>query len=140
MGMEFSDWITQKYIAWRGDAIGQDRSITQFAAMLGLSQSQITQYMKKGGKKPSGHKAISALVNIYGDEVFEILGYQKADYQTVDLSSLPGDLQDRFRMAIKEIESGLKERKLSSESPEGLIFIRETFAKFGLGVNLTSKR
>ena len=28
--MEFKDWITKKYLDWRGDAIGRDRSIKNF--------------------------------------------------------------------------------------------------------------
>jgi hypothetical protein len=136
--MEFSEWITKKYIDWRGASIGNDRSITQFAAYLDVSQSLLTQWMKKGGKVPRSSKTISALVNRFGDEVYEILGYAKPGYEQVDISSLPEGLRGNFRSAMAEIERELKLNELDPESPEAGKVIRASFEKFGFTV--TTKR
>ncbi len=134
--MEFSEWITRKYIEWRGDAIGQDRSITEFATTLHVSQSLMTQWMKKGGKKPRNQETITKLLNVFGNEVYEVLGFPKPDYEEVNISSLPEELQNRFKTAMSEIDEALKERELSSESEEGMSVIRETFGKYGFAVTI----
>jgi hypothetical protein len=136
---EFSEWLTRKYIDWRGDAIGQDKSITEFAAMLGVSTSLMSQWMKKNGKIPTNSKNISALVEKFGYEVYTILGMpgpSEPNYDAVSISSLPPDLQDRFRKAMAEIDSALVDRKVLSDSEEGRKVIRESFGKYGLNVTI----
>jgi hypothetical protein len=58
--MEFSDWITRKYIDWRGDAYGHNRTVEDFAVWIGISQPLMTQWMKKkGGKVPRSQITIA---------------------------------------------------------------------------------
>lgn len=73
--MEFSDWITKKYTAWRGNAFGHDRSVTGFAEWVGVSQPLMSHWMKKGGKIPSSKDSINKLVEKFGLEVYEVLGF-----------------------------------------------------------------
>jgi SOS-response transcriptional repressor LexA len=72
--MEFSEWLTRKYIDWRGDAIGHERTVNDFAAWIGVSQPLVSQHMKKGGKIPENHKTIKKYVDRFGPEVYDILG------------------------------------------------------------------
>lgn len=45
--MEFKDWITKKYLDWRGDAIGRDRSIKKFSDFIGVSQPLMSRWMNE---------------------------------------------------------------------------------------------
>jgi len=72
----FSDWITQKYIEWRGNAIGHKRTAREFAEKyVGVSQSLMVQWMK-GAKSPRSYQTISKLVAKFGDEVYSVLEIQ----------------------------------------------------------------
>ncbi|KAF0106086.1 MAG: hypothetical protein FD147_2598, partial [Chloroflexi bacterium] len=109
--MDFSDWITKKYIEWRGDAIGQERSITKFAEMLKVPQSLMTQWLKKGGKVPTSQKYISLLVKEYGVEAYDILGIPRPTEEDV-LAELPPPVADAVKAALEEIRSlGLNKGK-----------------------------
>lgn len=63
--MQFSEWITDKYIEWRGKAVGHDRSISDFAKLLGVSQSLLSELMS--GKKLPGLKTVKKISQIYDD-------------------------------------------------------------------------
>lgn len=126
--MEFSEWITKKYIEWRGDAIGQERSITEFAKLIGVPQSLMSQWMKKNGKIPSSKKNVSALVKVYGIEAYEALGFIGPKVSDV-LSELPPVVADDVRRAIIEISiSGLNKEKAFA-SPEDIVKIRDILVK-----------
>lgn len=71
--MEFKDWITQKYREWRGDAVGRERNMTEYAEWLGVSQPSVSNWMS-GTYKPEEQKSVDALANRYGIEVYEALG------------------------------------------------------------------
>ncbi len=86
IAMRFDEWITRKYLLFRGNAIGREGSISEFAKFLGIPQPILSGWMKKGGKIPKSHKYISALARIYGDEVFDILGIEKTDYGYITIS------------------------------------------------------
>ncbi|MEN6624257.1 MAG: hypothetical protein ABFD50_22260, partial [Smithella sp.] len=70
--MEFSDWITKKYIEWRGDSFGHEKTISDFAKWMGVSQSVMSYWMKKNGKVPDTQKSISKIAKRYPD-IYEIL-------------------------------------------------------------------
>ena len=126
--MDFSDWITKKYIEWRGDAIGQERSITKFAEMLKVPQSLMTQWLKKGGKVPTSQKYISLLVKEYGVEAYDILGIPRPAEEDV-LAELPPPVADAVKAALEEIRSlGLNKGK-ETASPEEVTKIRDILMK-----------
>ncbi|MBA4375804.1 MAG: hypothetical protein C0401_06490 [Anaerolinea sp.] len=126
--MDFSDWITKKYIEWRGDAIGQERSITKFAEMLKVPQSLMTQWLKKGGKVPTSQKYISLLVKEYGVEAYDILGIPRPTEEDV-LAELPPPVADAVKAALEEIRSlGLNKGK-ETASPEEVTKIRDILMK-----------
>ncbi len=126
--LDFWEWITKKYVEYRGDAVGQDRSITEFAGWLGVSQQTMSGWMKKGGKLPRSQKSITALVNKFGPEAYDILGLPRPE-ASFSLESLPTDLQTEFRLALDEIK-----RKLGSidpDSPDGDALVQSILRKHG---------
>lgn len=96
--MNWHEWITQKYIVWRGNAIGNERSITEFAEMIGISQPLMSSYMKSGGSKPKTLDIIRKFEVVYGDEIYEILGIEKPQNTLSDteLDLIPSDLRDSY--------------------------------------------
>ena len=75
----FNEWITQKYIQWRGNAFGREKTISDFAEYIGVSQSLMSRWMKPGGNVPSSQDAISKLFDKYKIEIYDILGIQLND-------------------------------------------------------------
>lgn len=75
--MEFSEWITRKYVEWRGNAVGRERSITDFAQYIDVTQPTMSGWMN--GSIPKRHEMIVKLVNVYGPEVFAVLGLDQPD-------------------------------------------------------------
>lgn len=130
MTMEFSDWITQKYIRWRGDAVGNDRTITEFARWLGVSQSLVTQWMQKGGKVPKSQKSIVALASRYGAEVYEVLGLIPPDSQIL-LRALPSEFSSWLSAAVQDIIDTLNSRGVDKDSPEASAITREVMGRWG---------
>lgn len=101
--VEFSDWITQKYVEWRGDAIGRERSITEYAKYLGVSQQLMSNWMKKGGKVPRSIEMINKLVAAYGNEVYDVLGLEiPTGNAQLDTDFLPPEAQSEFKRDLRE--------------------------------------
>lgn len=76
--VNYKEWITQKYVEWRGNAVGRERSITDFAEYIGVSQQLMNDWLNKG-KKPRSQETIGKLAAIYGDEVYGVLGGRPKD-------------------------------------------------------------
>jgi len=117
--MDFYDWITRKYVEWRGPAIGREKTITEFSKYIGVSQQVMSEWMKRGGSIPRSQKTINKLVVIYGREVYDVLGLEfpgNSD-EDVDLSQLSPEMRDELIQARKEFvrrwleEHGFKRRK-----------------------------
>jgi len=128
MKMEFSDWITKKYIEWRGNAIGQDRSITEFSALLNVPQSLMSQWMKQNGKKPTSQKYISALITKYGIEVYDVLGIPRSPEEDL-LSELPDEYASAVRSALQEIRSSGINKGKETASPDDIVKINAILEK-----------
>jgi hypothetical protein len=106
--MEWQEWIEKKYLEWRGNSYGHDRTQEDFADYIGVSQSLMNQWMrpKKGKKtkKPTAQKTISRLVAKYGNEVYEVLGIpppDDAEYQA-NLAAVPPEYKDLFEQDLKD--------------------------------------
>lgn len=82
--MDFSEWITKKYVEWRGPAIGRERTITEYAEWLGITQQTVSSWMQPDGKVATSKKSIQKLAEKYGDEVYFALGILPNDYDPTD--------------------------------------------------------
>jgi transcriptional regulator with XRE-family HTH domain len=96
--MKFSDWINRKYVEWRGNAVGHERTVTEYAEMIGVSQPLMSSWMRAEGKQPRTAETINKLVKVYGYEVYQVLGY---DTPTV-LDEIPSDLPPDVRQRLME--------------------------------------
>ncbi len=97
-------WINLRYLEYRGLAIGRERTVTEFARYLGLTQPTMTNLMNRS--VPSRAKTIQKFVRIYGPEVYDVLGMERPDLIT-DLeaqlkNALPAE-KDRMIRRIKDL-------------------------------------
>lgn len=129
--MEFSDWFTKKYVEWRGPSVGNDRTISDFADWIEISQPLASQYMKKGGKVPKSQKVIQKIAAKY-PEVYDVLGLERPDSIKVD--HLPSDLRTRLESALSEINETIAARGIKPDSDEGVRTASQILARFGFKV------
>lgn len=72
--IKWKAWINEKYLDYRGNAIGNDHSITQYAEeYLGIPEQVVSAWLIKGSE-PRKYAYVSALIRKYGLEVFEAMG------------------------------------------------------------------
>lgn len=126
--MDFSEWITKKYIDWRGNAIGQEKSITKYAEMLGVPQSLMTQWLKKDGKVPTSQKYIALLIKKYGVEAYDVLGIPRPSGADI-IAWLPDEITGDLKLAMIEIKSSGFEIDKATASPEEVEKIRDILVK-----------
>lgn len=69
--MEFSQWLFHKYLDWQAE-LGQRKSVTAFAAYVGVSQPQMTAYLK-GAYLPKGEN-LGKMAVVLGVEVYDVMG------------------------------------------------------------------
>lgn len=130
--VDFHDWISKKFIEWRGERIGRGSSVAEFGKLFGASQQVVSRWLSKDGDIPRSQKYISALVAVYGDEVYEVLEITKPSTDPFD--QLPTALQSRIKSALAEINSIYATRSIPSDSPEALSVAVEVLAKFGFTI------
>lgn len=126
--MKFSEWLTKKYIAWRGNAIGNERSISDFAKMVGVSQPTMSHWMSNEGRLPRSKNNIQKLVDALGYEVYDVLGLPRSD---ASLDQLPPEMRSRLERATTEIKTALEESGTSPDSPEAEQIAIEIMARHG---------
>ena len=134
--MDFSDWITRKYIEWRGDAIGNTRTITEFAEWIGVSQQLMSGWMKRGGRVPRHQQTISKLAGRFGEEVYDVLGLERPDVP-IPLDQLPASVRERLEAAIREINAVFVERDIEADSPEAIRVTIEIMDRYGFSFRET---
>jgi hypothetical protein len=127
--MEFSEWITKKYIQWRGDKIGAEGTQTAFANYLDVPQQVMSDWMKKGGSLPRKAKYVNLLAAHY-PEIYELLNIPAPENQEV-LSHLPPNFRFRLLQAEKEVDRVLQRRGLTGEDPQAEEITIRIFEKWG---------
>lgn len=135
---DFSDWLTQKYIEFRGNSVGHDRSVTEFAKWIGVPQPVVSDWMNKNGRKPKSHKSIELLVARFGVEVYDVLGLPKPLYVR-ELRAVPQALRERFLSAAEEISTAIYGTAMDPESPEALKIAESIMEKHGFKLTDTTQ-
>lgn len=135
--MEFWEWITDKYVQWRGDAVGHDRSITDYASWIGVSQSLMTQWMKRNGKNPKSQKSITKLADKY-PEIYDLFKFEKPRPR-YDVSRLPSSTRRDLEGALDEIDVELSRRNITGDMPEAETITLQIFEKWGFKYTVTNK-
>jgi hypothetical protein len=128
--MEFSEWMIAKYDEWRKGKVGHAASIASFSKQFGASYQLVLDWMKPNGKKPSHKKYVDAIIAIYGEEAYEVLGISQPGPISIDWDR-------RLRDAVVEATGTLNTKRLDPASEEGLRIIAEVAAKYGLKTNKT---
>lgn len=102
----FYEWINKMYVEWRGNATGQERSISEYAAYIGVSQPVMSGWLNK--KHLPSHDGFMRLYEIYGAEALialgkppnvedEILSIIRLKYPKEDLPQLLAIIQERLK-------------------------------------------
>jgi len=126
--MEFWEWITKKYIEWRGDSRA---TISEFAKYIGVTQPVMSDWMKRNGKIPST-KSVGKIAKKYPD-IYEILELP-SPVEQVPFSSLPTGLQEQIKSALFEIEEIMRTRSIQPDSPEGVELSVSVLKKHGFNI------
>jgi len=140
--VDFSEWITQKYIEWRDKKTGRPASIAEFAKLFGASQQLMSNWMKKGGMIPKHKRFIDALVKLYGNEVYEVLDLPRPEGEpraALLAAGFPVDFIDDLLTAREEYTAELVSKGIETDSPEARSIIKEVFARHGIQLAETEK-
>lgn len=124
--MDFHDWINQKFVEWRGKT---RKTVTDFAAYVGVSQQVMTGWMKPGGTLPSPNN-IKKLVKRFGLETYDVLDLQRPG-ERISRNQLPPAFRDRLDRAEADVNAELARRGLTGEMPEAERITIEIFERYG---------
>ncbi len=127
LGMNFPEWLTAKYVEWRGDRVGRGTSMTAYAKYLGVRQSLFNEWMQ--GRKLPGKVSLRKLAPKYPD-VYDVLGIPPPVAES-PFDALPPDMARALQLATEEVNRALEQRGITGSSPEAERITIEIFEKFG---------
>jgi len=133
--MDFSEWINQKYKIWiTTQEKGQD-TIDDFAKYIGVSQQLMSFWLN--GKRSPGARTIPLLAELYGNEIYEVLGLPQSEKnEDFPFAQLPLPFRERLEAATKEVNLRYQHEGISPETdPSGeraLEIAEEVFDRFGI--------
>lgn len=119
------EYINRAFYEFRGNS---RRTISEFADLFGVSQGQMSSYMKRGGKIPRDVKIIDKFVKVLGPEVYSILGYPIPTASAESLEMFPEPL----RSALEESKKIVASRDLAGDPEQSLHVVKETLQKYGI--------
>lgn len=125
------NFANDTFVEWRGPT---RKTLSDFARFLGLPRSVVSQSMNKNGKLPRDIKTITAWVNRFGEQVYDVLGMPRPDSQAA-FDSLPPELQS----AALEIRETLAKYNVSSDSAKAESLRAEIMKKHGFAKISTEK-
>jgi hypothetical protein len=125
----FKDYITQKYIDWRKDKVGNLGSISRFARdVVDVTPQLLSEWMNRG-KVPSDDENIQKLERAFSNDkvnLYSALGI-------VDpMMVLPPKLRSKVEAALAEINEIYRQRGVSVDSEEAEQIADEVFGRIGL--------
>lgn len=95
--------------------------------------------MKKGGKKPRNQQSIVKLVQVFGAEVYDVLGLPRpVAGEEIDFEKFPPQLARDLRAAAREANRVMEERGLYGSDPEAERVIIEIFEQHGFRYTRTT--
>ena len=131
----WKDYITAKYLHWRADKYGRAGSAAMFARAIGISPQLLSAWMNKG-QIPTDQETINLLVNYFGFEVYDILGFPRPDAgdprSTLLSVGFPSEFVEAVLAARAEFSAELSKRGITQDSPEAREIIKQAFARHGV--------
>lgn len=101
--MEFSSWLLERYLEWQNN-LGKLKSVTDFAAWVGVSQPVVSKYLNRKGVPGEDNAYLFYLK--YGEEVYEILDMEPPDflqrYVQASWHLLPEKAKDDIKKIVKK--------------------------------------
>lgn len=110
--MDFSDWLNKKFVEYRGDT---RRTISDFAAYIGVRQPVMSNWMKKGGNTPKNVNLLK-IAKALGPEVYDVLGLPRPPLDNFE--ALPPAMREALSAASHELKEAMSAYKLDPLSPE----------------------
>lgn len=95
---EFSTWLESKFIDWLVQEGKRRKTLSAFAASMGVSQSMMTRYMN-GTVRPTGDN-IRKIAEKLGPEIYDLLGLGRPDEETQVLVRVFGRLNPAYRTRL----------------------------------------
>lgn len=110
--MSIKKFLTEKFVDWQQEQRTR-KTLDDFAKFIGISRPLLSQWMN-GAKKP-GPKTLKRLVDLYGNEVLELLDIDPNKYIVeVNWDYLTTDEQRSFAEQIQK-KSHKNDTKRTSE-------------------------
>ena len=110
--MSIPDLLNKKFLEWQL-AQNKRRTVEDFAALFGVSQTLMTMWMN--GKRTPGPKYKEKLIEMYGDEAIEALGEDPDLYAIQqDWEYLSPEQRRQHRKAVQE-QASKNDTKRTSE-------------------------
>ncbi|MFA5836212.1 MAG: hypothetical protein WC837_04565 [Bellilinea sp.] len=134
--MNWQQWITEQYLAWRRDKPGRAGSAASYAREIGFDPAILSSWMNRGST-PREMETIHKLAAYFGPVIYEVLQIPQVDYISVD--KLPSELGSNLKMAILEIASELNKYSIDPESIEAAEISRAILNKRLLTVKTIKK-
>lgn len=97
--MNFSQFLEIKFLEWQQKEGGR-KTVKEFAAYIGVSQSTISMWWNEG-RKPEGDN-LRKLAEKLGIEVYDILGVPRPDKDLLYLQSIWKELEPEKKTALRE--------------------------------------
>jgi hypothetical protein len=126
--VKFSEFITSKYVEWRGAETGNKKSIARYARdVLGITPQLLSEWMNRG-KIPTDENYVRKLIELFAPEIYGVDEF----LVPISFDSIPSDKAERLMRAFAEINVASREQHISDpNSPEGKALASLIFEKHG---------
>lgn len=102
----FSEWINKMFVEWQAKQ-GKRKTVEEFAIYLGISRPLLNMWLN-GNKKP-GRENIELLAEIFGNDVYDVLGKPRPNPYLQRVNRLweyiPEDVQQRIAKEAAKYET-----------------------------------
>lgn len=95
----FSEYLESQYLEWQR-AQGKRKTIEDFAAWIGVSRPLLNMWMN-GNRKP-GKESLKLLSGIFGNEVYDVLGYPRPNPYLQKINQLFENLSEEQQRRLAE--------------------------------------
>lgn len=96
---KFSQWLTSQYLDWQHKQ-GRITNLSEFAAYIAISQSQLSQYMNDR-YRPS-IEVVAKIAEVLGNEIYDALDLPQPDPLLTYIQSAWDRLTPAHRQALHE--------------------------------------